>query len=902
MRVGSPRRALLFGSLSVALLAFNCLGCAVTAQEETAQDTADAANLDPLDLLRTGRYDDLIARVERETGEERTSRSIRALADAYAARGRYDDEIALLEAAHARDPELGTRLGQALLHKGSRARAQELFENAVASGQRDALTARYALGTLVRDRGDIDGADQHWYALIDAYNARARLSARELVAVGRAVEALGRNDPQLFKDAVKAYDEAIDSDPADLVPRVALGELFVEKYDSTQARDALRDVLQVAPNHPDANLAMARALHFDGSPEALVLVEKVLEVNPNHTAARVFMSLLRVELEQFDKALLEARAALKVDPGSLPAMTALAAVLWKRDEIEDFEKERDRILAIDPHHAPLFTRLAEVAERTANYRAARDWAAEGTKLDAKSWKAHHQLGMNQLRLGEIEMGTASLERAFAGDPYNVWVKNTLDLIDTFDQYESRSDGRFEIFAHQREADLLEPYYRQLAEEAWASMVERYGYEPPSPIRIEIYPSHADFSVRTVGLAGLGALGVCFGPVLAVDSPSARSPGEANWGSTLWHELSHTFTLEMTRSRVPRWLTEGTAVWEERNARQGWGDDVQPQFLEALAEGKLLGMAEINNGFVRPEFPTQIVLSYLQGSLVVERIVDLYGFPKLVEMLHAYRDGGETAEVFETVLGLDLETFDEQFFGWLEKRYAKGLAALAEKDGDEPPRATSPEEAALMMEKRAAENPDDWRAQMAWGSWLVANQRREEAISFLERARDLFPEYATEGSAYRILATTYRTLGNTDAAIEALEAVVAVDETSYVSHLELAELYESVGRLEDAARVLERTVYAYPMERELHERRAALAEQSGDAEILVGARLALFGLAPPDRAGALYELALAQRDANQLRDARRSVLRALEIAPGFAKAQKLLVELRALSAAEKVGSP
>ena len=93
--------------------------------------------------------------------------------------------------------------------------------------------------------------------------------------------------------------------------------------------------------------------------------------------------------------------------------------------------------------------------------------------------------------------------------------------------------------------LLEPYV-----ECWPSrrtirsrLVMATGREPP--IRIEIYRSHEDFSVRTVGLSGLGALGVSFGRVVAMDSPAARRVGEFNWGSTLWHELGHVFTLGAT---------------------------------------------------------------------------------------------------------------------------------------------------------------------------------------------------------------------------------------------------------------------------------------------------------------------------------------------------------------------
>ena len=92
-----------------------------------------------------------------------------------------------------------------------------------------------------------------------------------------------------------------------------------------------------------------------------------------------------------------------------------------------------------------------------------------------------------------------------------------------------------------------------------------------PILIEIFPKHDDFAVRNVGLPGMiGALGACFGRVVTMDSPQARPPGEFQWEATLWHELAHVITLQMSNQRVPRWLTEGISVYEEKRARPEWG--------------------------------------------------------------------------------------------------------------------------------------------------------------------------------------------------------------------------------------------------------------------------------------------------------------------------------------------
>ena len=116
--------------------------------------------------------------------------------------------------------------------------------------------------------------------------------------------------------------------------------------------------------------------------------------------------------------------------------------------------------------------------------------------------------------------------------------------------------------------MLREYAMALAQQALSTLAARYEFTPRGPILIEIFPKQDDFAVRTLGLPGMvGALGVCFGRVVAMDSPQRRGRrGEFQWEATLWHELAHVITLQMSNQRIPRWLTEGISVYEEKKAR------------------------------------------------------------------------------------------------------------------------------------------------------------------------------------------------------------------------------------------------------------------------------------------------------------------------------------------------
>src|ERR1700753_4367242 len=137
------------------------------------------------------------------------------------------------------------------------------------------------------------------------------------------------------------------------------------------------------------------------------------------------------------------------------------------------------------------------------------------------------------------------------------------------------------------------------------------------VQVEVYPNHEDFAVRTMGMPGLGALGVTFGQVVAMDSPSARKPGDFNWGSTLWHEMSHVYILTATNRRVPRWFTEGLAVHEETQVSPEWGDRVTPDILTAIRDKKLLPISQLDRGFIFPQYPAQVLVSYFQAGNICD---------------------------------------------------------------------------------------------------------------------------------------------------------------------------------------------------------------------------------------------------------------------------------------------
>lgn len=793
---------------------------------------------------------------------------VRALAEA----GRLEEAERL---ARSSSKVLTVPLGEVLLLRGKLVQAESTFTAAVRGNLPEHRSAEAALAELAARVGDRATAQRRAEALVTAYERDgARWSAADKTAAARAYVVLGEGDAAAVRDALRAFDAAVAQDSSALEPRLRTGELFLDRYNAPDARASYESVLQRVPEQPRALLGLAKVLAFEGSSEAFTLVRRSLAANAALVPAEVLVGGLYLDAEEYDSAGAAASRALTTDSASVSAWALLGATRWLREDSAGFARARAGVERVHPRPAEFYAAVAEAAARHRRYGEAVRFGREGVALDSSSSHALGVLGLNELRTGAMEAGRAHLERAFARDPYHIWYKNTLDLLDALRGFRSIATRRFRIVASAGEAELLALYLGPLLEQAYDSLAARYDYQPPVPVRIELFRRHADFSVRTAGLTGLGALGVSFGSVLAMDAPSAREIGSFNWGSTAWHELTHAFTLGLSNFRVPRWFSEGLSVLEERRARPGggWGAAPSLLFLAALKGDKLLAVSRLNEGFVRPSHPAEIQFSYYEASLVCEMIEQQWGRAALVAMLRGYRDGLGTPAVFQKVLGLDQAEMVHRFSAWLQQRFAGPLKVIAPWDGKGPAQG---ELVQLLRD----------------GSEQLEAGRREQARATFERAGALFPEYTGADAPPLALARLARERGDSRAAIAALARYTALDESAWDANAEEAALREQTGDPAGAAAALERMLWISPYDAGVHTRLAGLAERLRDFPRAVRERRATLATQPADPLEARYQLARTLSLAGDSTAARREILQVLEGAPGFEKAQLLLLQLK-----------
>ncbi len=120
--------------------------------------------------------------------------------------------------------------------------------------------------------------------------------------------------------------------------------------------------------------------------------------------------------------------------------------------------------------------------------------------------------------------------------------------------------------------------------------------------------------------------------------SARPPGDFSWQATLWHELAHVFTLQLSDYRVPRWLTEGMSAYEEHRRQPAWGRELTLEFAARLSKDDTFELKKLTDSFRTPD----IALAYFEASLVVEHLEAEHGVAGLRTLLLAYAAGAPTS--------------------------------------------------------------------------------------------------------------------------------------------------------------------------------------------------------------------------------------------------------------------
>ncbi len=734
--------------------------------------------------------------------------------------------------------------------------------------------------------GDTARAGSIPYEIRQLFMSRGRAyrDAASVVIYGRAMMEL-ENDPKEVLD--KVYAMAAKLDPTAREPLLAAGELALRKNDFALAAKKYQEALKTFPDDAEVLCGLALAFAPSDRKNMLANLEAALKANPNHVPSLLRLADHRIDAEKYGEAAGFLDRVEKVNPNR-PELWAYRAVLahLKTDAAGE-SQARAAALKFSPAN-PLPDHLIG-RKLSQKYRFTEGAARQRQALafDPDYLPAQSQLASDLLRLGEEDEGWKLAATVQANDAYDVSAYNLMTLRDSMTaDFTTLKNDDFTVRMKASEAAIYGPRVLELLGDARRKLGDKYGVNVTRPTIVEIFPQQKDFGVRTFGMPdNPGFLGVCFGRVVTAVSPAANRGHAINWEAVLWHEFCHTVTLQATNNKMPRWLSEGISVYEERQADPSWGEHMDPEYREMILTGKLTPIASLSSAFLSPPSPQHLQFAYYEASLVVEFILNQSGPEALKAVL---RDLAEGIPINATLAARVAPPEDmERGFADYARSLADRMAPALNWDRPDPMLLIPGAEAALTEWARV--HPDNYWMLLREANRLMEGKQWAEAKAPLQTLLDRYPSQAGADSAWALLATVHRELGETDAERTVLTRLTTLDAAVPEANLRLAALAVEAGDGALAERQARRALAVNPLIAAPWRLLAQAGEKSARPAVAIEAWRTLLKLDPPNPAEAHYQLALLLNRTGSP-EALRQVLLALEETPRHRAALKLLQEI------------
>jgi len=845
-----PCRCAVFVVVLVQLVAISAAG---------QRASLDAAPLDAAqEALRRGQADVCIDIVKKAMeGRPLDSRWFLVLAEAHVQRGRFDE-------------------------------AQEVLETA-SSFYTMSLSLKWALHELYRQTGQTNLLEQmrNELRLLAARRQSWPWSPDELVTLGRFALAEG-NDPKQVLTFF--YERALLEDPGCRRAHWAKGELARDKGDFALAARAYRAGLEKFPDDPDGLAGLALSL-FGGNREASVeQAQKAIVLNPGHPSSLLLLAEHHIDAEAYSQADGALDQLLKVDPGH-PLAWSFKAVLAHLNNDAALENQA-RIQALKRWASNPQVDHWLGKKLSDKYRFKEGAAAQkrAMTMDPSYLPAQVQLAQDMLRLGDSDSGYRLAEAVLDRDPYNTLAFNLVELRDNVAGYTTLVVPGFVVKMDPVEAEVYGASAIEVLQDARRRLVEKYGVNIDRPTLVEIFADQRDFAIRTFGLpGGVGYLGVCFGDVITTNSPATGTTGRTNWQAVLFHEYCHVVTLNQTNNKMPRWLSEGLSVYEERQANPAWGQGMNPVYRgRILSEGGLTPLADMSSAFMDPSGPGGIGFAYYQANLAVAYLIDAYGFKPMRELLDDLGRGKSINDAMVSRFG-PLSQIEEGFVAFAQSE-AQAFGSSLDWQPLEGSEGTGT--------STTSATPGLPAANSAWGLQNLGKiqmdaQQYQNAEKTFEKLVKACPQWVGDDAPYRSLVKAQLALEKQAEAYETLKTWTAMDAEALDGFEQLLAMAEARDDWLVASQAIDRGLGVQPMLPVWHAARARVTEHLEQSDLGIAAYRSLLKMNPSDPVGVRYELAALlyeQGTSDSVAEAKALMIRALALAPRFRAGHRLLLQI------------
>jgi len=132
---------------------------------------------------------------------------------------------------------------------------------------------------------------------------------------------------------------------------------------------------------------------------------------------------------------------------------------------------------------------------------------------------------------------------------------------------------------------------------------------------------------------------------------------------LKHELTHSFTNQISKGRCPTWLNEGVAQLEEQRSSRGQGR----MLAQLYGTQRNIPLNELEGTFM--QFTQgEAAVAYAQSLLSAEYIRETYGMSDLASVLKRIGEGQSTESALRSTIHSGYAQIERELTAYLKKTY------------------------------------------------------------------------------------------------------------------------------------------------------------------------------------------------------------------------------------------
>lgn len=397
--------------------------------------------------------------------------------------------------------------------------------------------------------------------------------------------------------------------------------------------------------------------------------------------------------------------------------------------------------------------------------------------------------------------------------------------------EIRTENFIIRYAHPKDIILAE-YAKDVLEKSRFEIGLDLEEYPHDPVIVEIYPDMESFTLASTlpakNVEKTGVVGICKFNRIMILSPRLLPKGYT-WADTLAHEYVHYLVFIKSENKVPVWLHEGIAKYQEKRWKEKSTNVISPFYetilSQALEKDELVPIEKMHPSLAMLESAREAQLAFAQSGTMVSHLVNNWGKEALVNLINSIKDTDDYQSSIQSVTNLDFALFYES---WEEDLRSKKLEEKIPGVSVKGVRIKNTERKSIDGSEDLVDIDNNRAKDYTRLGDLLRQRGRLSPASFeYEKALELDPYSPIISSR---LASALNILGQTKRAREVLYPILDFYPSHVDIHMILGRIYLDEGNFSKAEESYLTAVYINPYDPEVHASLADLYSNQGKTKL------------------------------------------------------------------------